>query len=88
MAKVEDDLESDLGKTLSPLGSTSSLQDLIECSSARGSVDPMMPRSTQSSAWIERERYNKQQKPEPAHSVRFSLVFLRFQFLTKASKNL
>ena len=55
----QEDLESDLGKTLSPLGSTSSLQDLIESSSARGSADPMMPRNTQSSAWIERERNKK-----------------------------
>ena len=57
--KNDEDQESvDLGKTLSPLGSTSSLQDLIESSSARGSVDPMI-KSTQSSAWIERERSSK-----------------------------
>lgn len=48
------DDEPDLGKTLSPLGSTSSLQDLMECtSSARASAD-----STKTT-WIERERQKK-----------------------------
>ena len=51
-AAPEEDLD-DLGRQLSPLGSTSSLQDLVEASSARASVDP---NSQSSSSWIEKER--------------------------------
>ena len=51
-AGPEEDLD-DLGRQLSPLGSTSSLQDLVEASSARASVDP---NSQSSSSWIEKER--------------------------------
>ena len=48
---TQDD-EPDLGQKLSPFGSTSSLQDLVEASSARASVDP----NSQSSTWIDKER--------------------------------
>ena len=73
------DEEPDLGKTLSPLGSTSSLQDLIESSSARGSADPSnenVPKSSSSvpsSAWIERERQQKKSVivSEPDNDVSF-----------------
>ena len=49
------DPEEDLGSKLSPLGSTSSLQDLVEASSARASVDP----NSQNSTWLEKERQKK-----------------------------
>ena len=82
--KNDEDQESvDLGKTLSPLGSTSSLQDLIESSSARGSVDPMI-KSTQSSAWIERERSSK--KPDESSSGKKSVVVIEPPLKAMASE--
>ena len=51
---VAQDDEPDLGKTLSPLGSTSSLQDLMETNSSRQPV-PEPVKTT----WLERERQKK-----------------------------
>jgi hypothetical protein len=68
---LDDELEADLGNTLSPLGSTSSLQDLIESSSARGSVDPGHSRNHQSSsAWIDRERQQAYASQDSTPTVR------------------
>ncbi len=63
-SNLDDDLEKDLGQALSPLGSTSSLQDLIESSSARASEDVDIKRT---STWLERER--QQQKEAEAEIV-------------------
>merc|ERR1711956_43709 len=51
---VAQDDEPDLGKTLSPLGSTSSLQDLMESSSSTQPVQELAK-----TTWIERERQKK-----------------------------
>ena len=57
-ASIVQDDEPDLGKTLSPLGSTSSLQELLESTSAAGSVPPTET-ATSNSTWIDRERQKK-----------------------------
>merc|ERR1712079_830345 len=54
-AVAQDCEEPDLGKTLSPLGSTSSLQDLMEATSTSAQPTPEPVKAT----WIERERQKK-----------------------------
>ena len=63
---VAQDDEPDLGNTLSPLGSTSSLQELMETSSSTTAVVPDAAKTT----WIERERQKKSVIAKPPTLVK------------------
>ena len=74
---TQDD-EPDLGQKLSPFGSTSSLQDLVEASSARASVDP---NSQSSTSWIDKERWKN-------NNLNFGVFFEQILTYLKNSVNM